>query len=167
MKRRPGKRGGPAQAMAVELAKARLLHRMHRGLRPKLSAEQRKQLSMAHNVNIDAIARGEATPSLMWEYFGGVLCWWKAAQLCDWGQPEMEVQLDLATRLVERYAQHGRVLFTGPDLELARNGVVQMDLIAAEVDLANATAAADWAEIEMRRVEAAHQQQLQLQGEAA
>lgn len=109
-----------------------------------LDAEQIKLVSLYHHVNVDAIASGTAEPQMLWDYVGGVLTWWKVSRLMGLGEPEMDVQLDVATRLADRFGKHRRLLFTGPDLQLARDGVVVMDLLAQQVDLATAAAAAVW-----------------------
>ena len=140
------------------LTRAQLLARMPVGLRPKvpgLRPDQLRDLSLCHNENLDAITSGQAQPSMLWDYAGGVFTWWKVSRLLQVGMPEMDLQLEVATRLVERYGRSGRVLFDGPDLQLARDGVVVMDLLAQEVDIATATAAANWSEREINRMAAA------------
>jgi hypothetical protein len=133
-------------------SQAELLARMPRAFRPRLDAGQRLDLALCHNENLDAIVTGKAEPSMIWDYLGGVLTWWKAAQLLQVGVPEMDLQLEVATRLVERYGRTGRVLFDGTDLQLARDGVVVMDELARLVDRPNAIAAADWSENEVNRL---------------
>lgn len=125
-----------------------------RGLRPKLDAGQRLDLALVHHVNLDAIATGTAPASMVWDYIGGVFTWWRVAQLLGQGEPEMDQQLEVATRLVERYGRTGRVLFDGPDLQLARKGVVLMDDLAHIVDRPTAVMAADWSEAEVARLAA-------------
>lgn len=109
---------------------------------------------MAHNVNLDAICSGKAEPSMLWDFIGCVLCWWKAAQLLQAGVPEMDAQLEVAARLCERWSRTGRVLFDGPDMQLARDGVVYMDQLAELVDTATAVQAAEWSQREVERMEA-------------
>lgn len=124
---------------------------------PMLAPDQLRDLSLCHHANLDAIATGTAEPSMLWDYTGGVFTWWKASRLIGQGEPEMDLQLEVATRLVERFGRHGRVLFDGPDLQLARDGVVVMDLVAQACTLAQATEAADWSEREIRRMASAVQ----------
>lgn len=116
------------------------------GLRPKLDRLQVRDLSMAHHINLDAIAHGTADEALLWQVFGGTLTWWKAAQLSGKGVPEMNEQLALVESLLERYGRTGRIVYTGPELQLARDGVAVMDQLAELVDRAVAIAAADWSE---------------------
>jgi hypothetical protein len=125
-----------------------------RGLRPKLDAGQRLDLALVHNVNLDAIATGAAPSSMVWDYIGCVFTWWRVAQLLRMGEPELDQQLEVATRLVERYGRTGRVLFDGPDLQLARYGVVLMDELAHIVDRPTAVIAANWSEAEVNRMAA-------------
>lgn len=83
---------------------------------------------------------------MLWQFVGGVLTWSKVAELLEVGVPEMTEQLHLAHRLIQRYGRTGRVLFDGPDLQLARTGVEVMDALAEECDQLSAIAAAEWAE---------------------
>lgn len=152
------------------LTQAELLARMPAGLRPKppvLRPDQLRDLSLCHNENLDAILRGQAEPSMLWDYTGGVLTWWQVSRILGVGEPEMAQQLELATRLVQRYGRTGRVLFDGPDLQLARDGVVVMDLLAGEVDLVTATGAAAWSEREINRMTQAVRQLQQQETRAA
>jgi hypothetical protein len=134
-----------------------MLARLPRAFQPRLRRDQLLDLGLAHNENLDAIATGQAEPSLIYDYIGGVLTWWKVAQLLQAGVPEMAQQLELATRLAERLARCGRVLFDGPDLQLAREGVAVMDQLAEIVDRPTAVMAAEWSEREVTRIEQAAQ----------
>lgn len=135
-------------ARAISLAK------MPRWLRPKLTPEQVRDLSLAHHTNLDAIATGTADETILWQYVGGVLTWSRVADLLKVGQPEMAAQLELAHQLIETYRRTGRVLFTGPQLELARDGVVVQDLLAQRVDQYTASLAADWSESQINKLAA-------------
>lgn len=129
------------------------------GLRPKLDAGQLVDLGLVHFQNVDAIAKGEGTESLLWQVVESVLTWSRAADLLAARRPdyqpavdEMRAQLELVTRLVERYGATGRVLFTGIDYQAARRGVEVMDALALAVTRADAIAAADWSEREVARM---------------
>lgn len=128
------------------------------GLRPKLSADQVLDLSLCHVINLDAIARGDAEPSMLWDLAGSVLTWSRAAQLVGAGVPEMTRQLEMIERLIERFRRTNRVLFDGPDYQLAKHGLQVMDELARTVDKAIAIAAADWSEREINRMAAAIEQ---------
>ena len=128
-----------------------------------LTDEQIKTVSLYHHINVDAIANGTAEPQMLWDYVGGVFCWWKVSRLLGLGEPEMDVQLEVATRLVDRFGKHRRLGWTGPDLQLARDGVVVMDQLAQAVDTRTAGIAAAWSTQEVNRMVsealAMHQQQ--------
>lgn len=128
------------------LTKAELIKRLHRGLRPKLASDQVRDLSDAHLVNLDILARGGAPEEVLWQWVGGLFTWSRAAELLDLGIPEIEPQLQLATAVIERYGRTGRVGFTGPEYQLAKTGVLVMDALAEHIDRATAVAAAEWGE---------------------
>lgn len=117
-----------------------------RGLRPKLSRSQQVDLGLAHLANLDAIARGAAGEGILWQWVGAVLTWSYVATALELGSLEMQQQLLLVTRVVERYGSTGRVLFTGLDYQAAKDGVDVMDQLAASVDRQTAIAAANWSE---------------------
>lgn len=129
--------------------KAELLARLPRGMRPRLTSCQRIELGLAHTVNLDLIRTGEADEALLWQYVGGVLTWSRVADMLQAGQEEMRAQLEVATALVERYGRTGRVLFSGPEYQLAKLGMGYMDDLAEIVDQPTASAAATWAELQV------------------
>lgn len=117
-----------------------------RGLRPKLAADQVRDLGLAHVVNLDTLARGEATSDTLWQWAGGVLTWSRVAEILGSGVDEMKAQLELVAVLVERYTRTGRAVFTGPEYQLAKLGVGYMDDLAEIVDRRTALVAAAWSE---------------------
>lgn len=123
-----------------------------RGLRPKLSRDQVVDLGLAHVANLDTISRGVAGEDVLWQWVGGVLTWSYVATALERGSHEMQLQLQLVTQVVERYGRTGRVLFTGLDYQLAKDGVEVMDQLAEEVDHPTAIAAAEWAESRMNHM---------------
>ena len=74
-----------------------------RGLRPMLQADQLTDLAIAHLQTLDEIAKGRATELTLWDMVGAVFTWSHVADRLDLGIDEMRAQLELATRLVERY----------------------------------------------------------------
>jgi hypothetical protein len=130
-----------------------------RGLRPKLAADQVTDLALAHLTNLDLISKGLAGEEELWQMVGGVLTWHKAAELLQLGQDEMAAQLELATRVVERYGRLGRVGFSGTEYQVAKRGVDVMDALASMVDRPTAIAAAEWGE---RAVNGMRERQLQV-----
>lgn len=131
-----------------------LLARMPRAFRPKLHRQSLLELALCHNVNLDAIDRGDGDASMLWDFLGCVLTWHQVAVQLGTGVAEMVVQLEVATRLVERYSSSGRVAFDADDYQLARCGVIVMDELARLVDLPTAVAAVDWSEAECDRLAA-------------
>ena len=123
-----------------------------RGLRPKLHADQVTDLALAHLTNLDLISKGQADEAVLWQMVGGVFTWSRAADLLQVGVDEMRAQLELATRVVERYGRTGRVGFSGTEYQLAKLGVQVMDELAAMVDLPTAVAAANWGEEQVNRL---------------
>lgn len=117
-----------------------------RGLRPKLVPSQVRDLGLIHAINLDAIATGTADEGTLWQWVAGVLTWSRVAELLQAGAVEMHDQLELANRVVERYRATGRVLFTGPDYQLAKDGLSVMDQLAEIVDRPTAVVAAEWSD---------------------
>jgi hypothetical protein len=134
--------------------KGALLARLAPGLRPKLSQEELRQISLCHVINLDAIATGQAKPSMLWDYFGSVLLWSRVAQVLQVGVPEICVQLELCERLVERYGRTELVRFDGPDYQLAKTGVEVMDQLANLVDPYTAAEASVWSTREISAIAA-------------
>lgn len=125
-----------------------------RGLRPKLQPDQVTDLALAHLTNLDLISKGKASEEELWQMVGGVLTWSKAAELLGQGIPEMQAQLELATRVVERYGRTGRIGFSGVEYQAAKLGVDVMDALASAVDKPTAIAAAEWGEREVNKLSA-------------
>jgi hypothetical protein len=117
-----------------------------RWCRPKLTKASLVDLGLAHHENVDAVAKGQGTEEIMWQMVGGVLTWSRVAETIQVGAPEMEEQLKLITGLIDRYRDTGRVVFTGPEYELAKQGAFIMDQLATEVDAYTALQAAIWSE---------------------
>jgi hypothetical protein len=127
-----------------------------RGLRPRLAADQVRDLGLAHVVNLDAIAHDQANEATLWQWIGGVLTWSRVAEQLRAGVPEMQQQVDLATRLVVRHRRTGRVGFSGEDYQLAKEGLQVMDQLAEMVDRPTAVAAAEWSERKVNQLAAPH-----------
>jgi hypothetical protein len=141
--------------------KADLIHRLPRGLRPGLTLDQREDLGMCHNVHLDALHAGTADEETLWQWVGSMLTWSKLAQLIRRGEPEMAAILELATRVIDRYGRTGRIHLEGHEYEIARDGVIVMDMLAIHADRANAIQAAEWSEEQVNRMSAACTQRMQ------
>ena len=124
------------------------------GLRPKLRRDQLRDLSLCHLETLDAIAKGDAKSATLWDFAGAALTWSKAAELMQIGEAEMTAQLELALSLIERYRRTGRVAFTGPEYQAAKDGVAVMDELARIVDHQRAVIAAEWSERRLQAIEA-------------
>ncbi len=124
------------------------------GLRPKLNRGQVRDLGLAHLANVDAIARGDGTPEILWQHLGGTLTWLFAAELMSARNPEpfaealraMQAATAACQDLAERFKRTGRVAFTGPELQMAREAVEWMDALAEVVDKDVAVQAAEMSE---------------------
>lgn len=135
MSRRPPRQAKPALAP--------------RGMRPRLTASQVRDLGLVHISNLDLIAKGGATAQVLLQVMGGVLTWHRVAQQIGRGEAEMVEQLKLFASVFDRYQQHGRVIFTGEEYQLAKHGVEVQDTLAELVDEHTAVAAAAWSEAQV------------------
>ncbi len=132
------------------------------GLRPKLNRGQVRDLGLAHLANVDAIARGAGTPEILWQHLGGALTWLFAAELMSARNPEpfaealraMQAATVACQDLAQRYKRTGRVAFTGPELQMAREAVEWMDALAEVVDKDVAIQAAEMSEHLVNHLEA-------------
>jgi len=123
-----------------------------KGLRPKLDGNQLTDLALAHLTNLDDIASGRADSSVMWQMVEGVLTWSRVADLLEVGQEEMRAQLEIATRVVERFGRTGKVGYSGVEYQAAKLGVEVMDELAAMVDKPTAIAACAWSEAQTMKL---------------
>jgi hypothetical protein len=139
--------------MRRRLTRAELVDRLAPGLRPKLRRDQLRDLALVHVQNLDAVATGNAEPSLLWDYVESTLLWLRVAQLVRAGEAEMQQQCEMVTRLIDRWKATGRVDFA-EDIEQARDGVVVMDQLALLADRKQAVEAALWSEIEVAKTRA-------------
>lgn len=121
-----------------------------RGLRPRLDAGQVIDLSICHNSNLDSIARGDANDTTLWHWAESVFTWSNVAELMDVGVPEMEAQLTLTAAVIERFNATGRIVFTGPEYQLAKDGVCVMDQLAEIVDRPTALMAVEWSRAKLQ-----------------
>ena len=123
-----------------------------RGLRPRYSPAEVLRMQLAHVGNLDGIATGRADEGVIWDVIGNALTWSYVADKLGTFQSEMHLQVLLATRLVERWGRTGRVGFSGPDYQLAKEGVVVMDALAELTDIDTAREGARWAKAEQARM---------------
>jgi len=131
-----------------------LVHRLHRGLRPKLKPARQDALALITLVNLDAIAARTSDPATMLDWVEGVFTWRNIAEIVGAGQAEMAQQVEVAMRLVQRWKATGAVRFDGPDLQLAKDGVGYMEDLAKLVDRDTAMQAAMQCDAQMLRLRA-------------
>jgi hypothetical protein len=127
-----------------------------RGLRPRLAVDQQRDLAICHIENLDAMVHGDASEGTLWQVVGAALTWSRVAQLLGVGEPEMLLQMSMVTAVVERYGRTGKVAFTGPEYQLAKDGTLVMDELARIVDRPTAVVAAEWSERRVNQIEAEH-----------
>jgi hypothetical protein len=119
---------------------------------PKLDAGQQRDLGLCHIVNLDAIAKGDASPDVLWHWVGGTLTWCCVATSLQRGLDEMKQQADLVDSVIERFKRTGRIVFSGPEYQLAKLGVQLMDELARIVDRPTAIEAANWSEEQLQLI---------------
>jgi hypothetical protein len=129
-----------------------------RGLRPKLDRGQLTDLALAHIANLDALARGSADSTTLWNAVEAAFTWSRVAQLLGAGEAEMAEQLVLLERVLERYQRTGKAGFSGPEYVLAKQGVDIMDELAEMVDTPTAIAACAWSEARVDALVAAQRE---------
>lgn len=125
-----------------------------RGLRPRLAADQVRDLGLAHWSNIDALASGQANEETLLQWIGGALTWHYAAEKLHAKQPDvyaepmvsMKRQAEVADSVVERWKRTGRIGFSGQEYQDAKDAAGWMDALAEVVDRATAIEAANWSE---------------------
>lgn len=111
-----------------------IAYRLQRALKSKLQPATVQALSVAHHLNLDAMASGNADDDILWEMGAGMLTWSLIAGELGLGEPETDRQLRLWETVAARSALTGRVAFEAGEYDLAREGVVIMDQLAELVD---------------------------------
>jgi hypothetical protein len=131
-----------------------------RGLRPKLSPDQVRDLGLAHWVNVDALATGGADESTLWQWLGGALTWLRAAQLLHAAQPAryaealaaMTQHALIGESVVARWKATRRIGFSGAEYQQAKESAQWMDALAEAVDEHTAIAAAEWSDAKIAQL---------------
>lgn len=117
-----------------------------RFIKLRLHPAQVLTLHVLHELLLDDLLQDRATEATLWELVAMAFTWSRTAELLGEGEPEIAPQLELATRLVERFGATGQVRLMGAEADVARRGTVVMDLLAQRTDPATATAASHWSE---------------------
>lgn len=141
--------------------------RLLRGLLPKLSPDQVTALAIAHHTHVDLVASGKGTIDTLWEMAAAALGWSRVAQVLQVGEPEMARDCAVIDSLIKRFERTGRVVYTGPELQTARQGLEAVDQLARLTDLPTAIEAVNWAEDRINAARAAHDQRIQAERQAA
>ena len=129
-----------------------IVPRPPRALLPRFDSSRLASIGIAHLSTLDEIARGHATAQTLWDMAEAVFTWTRVAEVLGEGVPEMAPQLELAARVIERFGRTGRVAFTGPEYQLAKQGVDVMDALAIRTDVATAVDAAHWSDAQLARL---------------
>lgn len=135
-----------------QLTRAQLIHLLPRGLRPRMAADQVRDLAITHWSNIDLIARGLADERTLFDVLGSTFTWGHVAAELGCEVDLMTEVTHMATAIVHRYGRTGRVGFTGPEYQLAKLAAQAMDRLAAQVDHATAIVAAEISERRLAQV---------------
>jgi hypothetical protein len=117
-----------------------------RWLRPRMHPSQVLTLQIFHIWLVHEIHSGQGTYATLLDLVEMAFTWSRTAELLGRGEPEMAPQLDLAARLLERYAQTHRVEFIGDEYAQACIGSIVMDLLAEFTDAETAKLATYWSE---------------------
>jgi hypothetical protein len=125
---------------------ARQAPQMPRWARPKLDRGQLLDLELAHLENLDGLHAGEQNETLLWHLVESVFTWSKVAELLKRYESDMALQVQMATRVVHRYGQTGRIELDSLEYQVARRGVEVMTTLAQATDVATAHMAAAWSE---------------------
>lgn len=117
-----------------------------KGLRLRLTSAQIRDLDTTHLQTFDDIANGRGTEASLQQWAGAVGTWLHVARMQEIGVPEMLQQAAVLKSLTDRFHKTGRVVFSGPEHQLARVGVAVMNQLAEITDRATAQLAAGLAE---------------------
>ena len=145
------------------------------GLRPKLDKAQILDLGLVHAVNLDLIARGDGTEEILWQFLGGSLTWFYVARALQPREPErftealaiLTRQLLIARSLADRFERTGRVGFSGPEYQEAKEAREYMDALAEVVDRHVAVKAANDSERDLNTIAEAFRARIQASAHAA
>ena len=109
---------------------------------------------MAHWQNVEAISKGAADESTLWQWVGGALTWSRVAEMLrhEESVAAMQAHLEAVHSVIQRYRRTGRIGFAGPDYQAAKEGALWMDALAEVVDRHRAMQAAEWSEQQIARL---------------
>lgn len=129
--------------------------------RVKLAPAEQVRCKFAHINLIERFTNGSATKQDMLDWICNALTYARMVQLladdgqelsaCD--QQVFAEQVLVIDALVDRYRLHGRVGFSGPELEIARTAAGLMDQVIELDRHGIAAAAGAWAVAQMQRIQ--------------
>lgn len=111
-----------------------------------------RELLIAHHNHFDDMITGRATIETAWQMAGAALGWSKVAQSLGMGEAEMTRELTMINSVICRWERTGKVGFSGPELQTARDSFDVLEQLAQAVDWATACAAVDWAEARINHI---------------
>lgn len=114
-----------------------------KGLRIMLKPSTVRELLIAHHNNFDDVINGRATIDTVWQMAGAALGWSKIAEGLGMGEPEMARELTMINSMIGRWERTGKVGFSGPELQTARDSFDVLEQLAQAVD---------WAEARINRI---------------
>lgn len=123
-----------------------------KGLRIMLKPSTVRELLIAHHNHFDDVIHGRATIDTVWQMAGAALGWSKIAESLGMGEPEMARELTMINSMIGRWERTGKVGFSGPELQTARDSFDVLEQLAQAVDWITACAAVDWAEARINRI---------------
>jgi hypothetical protein len=124
-----------------------------RWARPKLAADQRRDLAIIQLQKLADLDAGLATEATLWDLVRDALTWKHTAELLNVGQAEMATALQLVQQLVEHYGRTGRVEWIEPAHTAAlRLAVAWFEDLAQLVDRDTAVQAAAMSEVMVERL---------------
>ncbi len=134
---------------------------MPKWMRPKLSAAEQTRCKFAHINLIERFTNGSATKQDMLDWICNALTYGRMVLLLEKDGMEIEdmakhvfvEQVLVIDPLVDRYRLHGRVGFSGPELEVARTAAGLMDQVIELDRHGIAAAAGAWAVAQMHRIQ--------------
>jgi hypothetical protein len=122
--------------------------------RPRITKSQQTALEVGHLALLDAIVKGDGTLEVALQWAGAVYTWRTVAQILDLGIEEMAAQVVVLDSMIDRYRKHGRIGFSGPEYQAAKDGVDVMAALAERADRFTAIAAAEAGEVLANKLEA-------------
>jgi len=101
-------------------------------------------------MGVQALLIDNPEPDTFWVWVETIMMWRKIAHLLQAGTPEMDMQWELAERLIVDYANTGTLTIAKEHHPSLLDGLDYMEAIAELTDVVSANKAADQSELEMK-----------------